>query len=208
MVKKIGVLAFIFLYCLTVTNVEAQGDTRRVEGNTYLSETYHWIQDGKQVHAWLDNQYVVELLGSNQQALGGIAAKEIRRKKMGLIPSHQVGNLFFWQKVVGPLLTRASVDTLTAQEALLPVFRMAPFSSAPYLIPGGGVIILIKDDALESFRQWAVKNSRRMTSIAAGSAWLIETQPGNDTLSLVSEVASLPYILTVAPDWIKQLKAQ
>ena len=108
--------------------------------------------------------------------------------------------MIFWKRD-GSSQNRSTVKSLQASEGLLPVYRSSPSTDSGYLVPVGGVLVQMEEGKTDILKNWAKQNNKKLSSVAGGVAWLVESEPGQISIELATELMKLANIKTVTPNW-------
>ena len=205
--KLIGVLTLVFscVSCAAVdpqTKVQQSHNPKNLSSTAgQLSESFTWIDGGKKRTAWFDNEHVVEIGVNPKSNTNTRSLKESNIKKAGFSQSNQSGDMVFWKRASTEVKNRSNIKALQASEGLLPVYRSNSSSDSGYLIPVGGVLVQMEDGKMDALKNWAKQNNKKLTAVAGGVAWLLESTPGEAAIELATEVSKLQGIKTASPNW-------
>jgi hypothetical protein len=204
--KLIGILTLAFS-CVSCAAVDPQTKTQQIDNQKNLStapkslsESFTWIDGGKKRTAWVDTEHMVEVGVNTNNTSTTRQLKETNIKKSGFTQANQVGDMIFWRRT-GDTKTSTTEKSLEVTEGLLPVYRSSPTTDSGYMIPVGGVLVQMEEGKLDVLKNWAKQNNKKLSSIAGGVAWSVETAAGKAAIDSTKEVMKLPNITTATPNW-------
>jgi hypothetical protein len=205
--KLIGILTLAFS-CVSCAAVDPQTKMQQIDNQKNrssattksLNESFTWLDGGKKRTAWFDSEYVVEVGVSSNNTSNTRQLKETNIKKAGFSQANQVGDMIFWKRT-NASKNRSAIKSLQASDGLLPVYRSSPTTDSGYSVPVGGVLVQMEDGKTDILKNWAKQNNKKLSSVAGGVAWLIESEPGEAAIELTTELMKLANVKTVTPNW-------
>lgn len=154
-----------------------------------FTQKFQWKEEGRSVSAWVDPDYRAEVVA-------GSKSRSVTARQLEAAGSSGPLRLY---KVQASQRRDVAADT-----ALLPVVRSAPSSSAPYLVPAGGVLVSTSDEA--ALRAWLDQRGLTLRAAGVSGFWLVPSSANEEALQLASQLSQLPGVSTATPNWRRPLQ--
>jgi hypothetical protein len=168
-----------------------------------LTEEYTWLDGGSVKKVWFDSTQVAEVVNPST-AVSARSSKQVQMQSLGFSQAQQKRNLVFWRRSDGAAQTRAKVAALKDTAGVLPVYRQGPSTGSSFLVPAAGVLVQIADKSV--LEAWTKQKGKSLTPVAGGVAWLVETAPGEESLSVATELRKLSGVKTSMPNWMQDFQ--